>query len=92
MADALDCFQSRRLDSAELGRIAAVVLSTDGFNKSFRNDTVAAAQIRAMTERLAWDASAAVSRELENWLQRVTEAGSGDDISLIVGARQGHKG
>ena len=41
-----------------------------------------------MTVRLSWDDVVLMSRELEDWLQRVSEAGSGDDISLVIAARR----
>ena len=89
MPDALDFVQARIFDAAELGRMAAIVISTDGYSKSFRNDGIAAAQIKTMTDRMSWDSATAMSRELDNWLKRVSEAGSGDDISLVVAARHG---
>jgi hypothetical protein len=88
MTDALDVIETRRFAEGEIDRLGAVVLSTDGYSKSFRNDEAAAAQIKAITDRFSWDGAAAMSQELEVWLQRVSEAGSGDDISLIVAARQ----
>ena len=92
MPDALDVIQARSFDTAELSRLAAIVISTDGYNKSFRDDDVAAAQIKTMTDRLRWDNAGLMSRELEDWLQRVSEAGSGDDISLVVAARRTRAG
>jgi hypothetical protein len=89
MPDALDFVQAHIFDAAELGRLAAIVISTDGYSKSFRSDGIAAAQIKTMTDRMSWDSAGAMSRELDKWLKRVSEAGSGDDISLVVAARRG---
>jgi hypothetical protein len=89
MPDALDFLQAHVFDAAELGRLAAIVISTDGFSKSFRSDGIAAAQIKTMTDRMSRDSAATMSRELDTWLKRVSEAGSGDDISLVVAARRG---
>jgi hypothetical protein len=41
---------------------------------------------------MSWDSPAAMSRELDKWLKRVSAAGSGDDISLVVAARRGTSG
>jgi Protein phosphatase 2C len=89
MPDALDFVQAHIFDAAELDRLAAIVISTDGFSKSFRSDGIAAAQIKTLTDRMSWDSAAAMSRELDTWLKRVSEAGSGDDISLVAAARCG---
>jgi hypothetical protein len=87
------CVSVDTSDAAELGRLAAIVISTDGYSKSFRSDGgIAAAQIKTMTDRMSWGSTAAMSRELDNWLKRVSEAGSGDDISLVVAARRGTSG
>ncbi len=92
MPNALDVIEARAFDRDELGRLAAIVVSTDGYSKSFRDDALAAAQIKTMTERLSWDTVEAVSRELEEWLDQVSQAGSGDDISLIVASRHAPQG
>jgi len=92
MADALDFVQARIFNAGELDRLAAIVVSTDGYSKSFRNDGIAAAQIKTLTDRMTLDSAAEISRELDEWLNRVSEAGSGDDISLVVAARRGASG
>src|SRR5262249_12306652 len=89
MPDAVEFVQARILDAGDLDRLAVIVISTDGYNKSFRNDGIAAAQIKTMTDRMSWDSSAIMSRGLDNWLKRVSEVGSGDDISLVVAVRCG---
>jgi len=91
MPDAIEFVEARSFTADDLGRLAAIVISTDGYNKSFRDDTLAAAQIKTMSERLNWDSSETMSRELEEWLGLVSQAGSGDDISLIIAARRGDK-
>lgn len=92
MPDALDVIEARTFDRDEVDRLAAIVVSTDGYSKSFRDDDLAAAQIKTMTGRLTWDTAEAVSSELDAWLNQVSQAGSGDDISLIVAARCGQGG
>jgi Protein phosphatase 2C len=92
MPDALDFVQAHIFDVVELDRLAGIVISTDGFSKSFRNNGIAAAQIKTVTDRMSWDSPAAMSRELDKWLKRVSAAGSGDDISLVVAARRGTSG
>lgn len=92
MPDALDVIEARIFDAAALGRIVAIVLSTDGYSKSFRTDEMAAAQIKTMIDRLNWDNVETASRELEDRLNQVSGTGSGDDISLIAAARRIHPG
>jgi hypothetical protein len=89
MAGAFDVMATRIFTAEELMTLTAVILSTDGYSKSFRTDDLAAAQIKSIADRFAWDSAGTMSRELEGWLQRVSEAGSGDDISLIVAVRRG---
>jgi hypothetical protein len=89
MANALNVMATRIFTAEEVMPLAAVILSTDGYSKSFRTDDLAAAQIKSIADRFAWDSAGTMSRELEGWLQRVSEAGSGDDISLVVAVRRG---
>lgn len=88
MDDAVDCMETRSLGADELGTVSAFVLCSDGYRKSFRDDAAAAAQVEAMGERMSWDNSSAVTRELQDWLCKVSELGSGDDISVAIAARR----
>jgi hypothetical protein len=88
MDDALDVLETRSLAADELGALAAIVLCSDGYRKSFRDDASAAAPVKAMSERLGHDSSSAMASELEDWLRQVSQLGSGDDISVAIAARQ----
>lgn len=88
MDDALDVLEKRSLAADELGALAAIVLCSDGYRKSFRDDASAAAPVKDMSERLGWVSSSAMASELEDWLRQVSQLGSGDDISVAIAARQ----
>lgn len=86
LPEALDLIEARPVETEELGHIAGIVLSTDGYGKSFRDDG-AAAQVKTMVKRLGRESAAVMTPELETWLNRVSEIGSGDDISVVIAAR-----
>ena len=87
MDEALEVMETRSLDADELAALSAIVLCSDGYRKSFRDEASAAALVKAMSERLGWDSSSAMASELEGWLRQLSQLGSGDDISVAIAAR-----
>ena len=64
------------------------MLATDGVSKSFADDAAfydAAAQLRSLAFE-DWDA---LTGELAEWLDRVSQHGSGDDSTMCIAIRQG---
>jgi hypothetical protein len=63
---------------------AAVILTTDGFAKSYRNDEDFMSTAGAYAHALAERGLAGTADNLHRWLARTTRDGSGDDVSFGI--------
>lgn len=70
---------------------ALVLLSTDGYANSFRNERGFLRVGRDMLELVRTQGMARVERDLEGWLNEASDLGSGDDITvgLLYRSRDG---
>jgi serine/threonine protein phosphatase PrpC len=65
-----------------------VLLCTDGYSNSFRNDSGFLKVGTDLLEMIAEEGPEAVERDLEGWLDEASSLGSGDDVTLGVLFRQ----
>lgn len=82
--DAVERFRGQFVTFEGRRRPALILLSSDGYANSFADDAAfrqVGADLKALVES---DGADAVADQLEDWLTRTTEAGSGDDISLAL--------
>ncbi len=61
---------------------ALILLSTDGYSKSFRDEAGFFAVGSDLLEMMRTDGLASVDSSLSTWLTEASESGSGDDITL----------
>jgi hypothetical protein len=66
---------------------ALILLSTDGYANSFRDDTGFFKVGSALLDIIRTDGLDKVRESLEGWLTETTQAGSGDDIALGIVCR-----
>lgn len=65
---------------------ALVMLATDGYANSFADDAAFEHVAKDIYGTIQQDGPAAVASQLPGWLAETSEAGSGDDISIIIAA------
>jgi hypothetical protein len=63
---------------------ALLLLATDGYSKSFRDEAGFFAVGSDLLEMLRSDGMQAIEQELPTWLSEASERGSGDDITLGI--------
>lgn len=63
---------------------ALVMLATDGYANSFVDNTAFEHVAKDFYGTIRQDGSSAVASQLEGWLAETSEAGSGDDISVVI--------
>jgi hypothetical protein len=66
------------------GLPSLVMLATDGYSNSFRDDTGFLKAASDLHTFIANEGQEAVEKELEGWLEETSDQGSGDDITLAV--------
>jgi hypothetical protein len=84
------CFVSSVVGTPEL-----VLLSTDGYSKSFQNDGDFLKIGKDYLDLIRRDGPVRVGRDLPRILSHTSQCGSGDDISLVMaymGSREGNNG
>jgi serine/threonine protein phosphatase PrpC len=59
-----------------------ILLSTDGYANSFKDDSGFLKAARDIWEILRFDGKDYVQKHLEEWLNETSEGGSGDDITV----------
>ena len=65
-----------------------LLLSTDGYSNSFREDAGFLNVGRDILEAIRAEGIERVSEQLEGWLTEATDCGSGDDISVGILCRK----
>lgn len=63
---------------------ALVMLATDGYANSFADDAAFEHVAKDIYDTIQQDGPTAVASQLPDWLTETSEAGSGDDISVII--------
>ncbi len=71
---------------------ALVMLATDGYANSFADNAAFEQVAKDIYGALQQDGSTAVAGLLPGWLKETSEAGSGDDISVVIAAEAGRLG
>jgi serine/threonine protein phosphatase PrpC len=73
-----------KLETGDAARPALILVSTDGYSNSFRDDAGFLKVGCDLLDIIRSEGLAFVSEHLERWLEEATQAGSGDDITVGV--------
>ncbi|MBI4859312.1 MAG: protein phosphatase 2C domain-containing protein [Candidatus Riflebacteria bacterium] len=76
-----------RVTHGTVNRPALILLSTDGYSNSFRNDADFLKVGPDILELLRTEGISKVKLDLGTWLKDASESGSGDDITLAIMCR-----
>jgi hypothetical protein len=80
--DALAVWQIRWVDLRQEQAPAMVLMATDGYGNSFKDDAGFQKVASDIWEIICHESFETVSQELESWLTEASREGSGDDISV----------
>ena len=64
------------------------MLATDGYANSFADNSAFEQVAKDIYGALQQDGSTAVADLLPDWLKQTSEAGSGDDISVVIASNK----
>ncbi|MBI4864131.1 MAG: protein phosphatase 2C domain-containing protein [Candidatus Riflebacteria bacterium] len=76
-----------RVTHGAVNRPALILLSTDGYSNSFRNDADFLKVGTDILDLLRTEGISKVKLDLGTWLKNASESGSGDDITLAIMCR-----
>ena len=82
-SSALHDTRVRRLDLGGSGPVL-ILAATDGYGNSFEEDAGFLQVGSDLLRMIRSEGLATVTRELEGWLEEVSELGSGDDVTLAM--------